>query len=75
MKNFGRFLRNLRQEAKLEIAEAALRLSIDAKKLSTWEEGFDLPSEESLNLISQLYRIRFEELREVWEDQKKISKG
>jgi transcriptional regulator with XRE-family HTH domain len=69
MKNFGNFLRNLRQEARLEIAEAALGLKIEAKKLSVWEDGLELPSEEMLSFISHLYRIPYEELHEIWQDQ------
>lgn len=68
---FGLFLRSLREEAHLEINVAAKKLKLAGPdELKNWETGNGLPPMELLPSIATLYRIPYNELLEVWENEK-----
>jgi DNA-binding transcriptional regulator YiaG len=70
---FGRFLNQLRQGANLEIEEATRKLGCNGtKQLRAWEAGEEIPAKFFLQPISVIYRIPYNELKEIWDFEQKM---
>jgi len=56
-------LRRLRRERGLRLSELALLVGVNISVLSEWERGNQIPSDERLEQLAELYGVPFEELK------------
>ena len=70
---FGNYLYKLRKENNLTQSAVAYQLDISDKTVSKWELGKSTPSIQTLELLSALYGVTFEELIENYKNKKNVN--
>lgn len=70
---FGNYLYKLRKENNLTQSAVAYQLDISDKAVSKWELGKSTPSIETLQILSDIYGVTFDELIENYKNKKNVN--
>ncbi len=60
--NFAEKLKNLRQESGISQAKLAEKIFVSRSAIAKWENGLGIPSDESLKLLAEYFKVTEEEL-------------
>ena len=62
LKLFGEFIKELREEKKLNQRELAEELHVDRTTVNKWEKGKSIPLNDTLMILSEYFEVTIEEL-------------
>jgi transcriptional regulator with XRE-family HTH domain len=69
---FGNYLFLLREQANLTFEEAARRLQVSEGELQKFENGEALLAETKIQIFSEVYKVKYDEIHEIWEIERAV---